>query len=77
MLGEGYQAMLSPQEMAALKQEISTLEEARKSCMDSGIQKIICQWIEDRKTQLACSSGPPFPANSKRRSVRDHAKPHH
>ena len=44
--------MPSPQQIATINAEIENLEHARKRCTDSGILKIIDDWIEDQKQKL-------------------------
>jgi hypothetical protein len=46
-------AVLSPSARGLIKAEIDRLEEARKQCNDTRIQKVIEGWIEEQKKQLA------------------------
>jgi hypothetical protein len=41
--------MLSPKEIAKIKDEIKSLEESRLKCNDGGIKKRIDAWIEELK----------------------------
>jgi hypothetical protein len=45
--------VLSPSARGLIKAEIDRLEEARKQCNDTRIQKVIEGWIEEQKKQLA------------------------
>jgi hypothetical protein len=45
--------MLSPREIARIRDEIKRLEEARENCNDGGIRKRIEAWIKEQKQKLA------------------------
>lgn len=45
--------MLSPMEIAKIKAEIEALEKAFRNCADSGLRKVIEDWIESSKQKLA------------------------
>ena len=44
--------MLSPEEIAKIKATIEKLEKFRDNCADTGIRKLIEEWIEDQKKKL-------------------------
>jgi hypothetical protein len=44
--------MLSPREIASIRDEIKRLEEARETCTDGGIRKRIEAWIKEQKQKL-------------------------
>ncbi len=44
--------MLPQEEVEKIRAEIERLENARKVCTDSGIQKLIDFWIEEQKRML-------------------------
>jgi hypothetical protein len=44
--------VLSPEEIAAIKSEIGTLEKARRECNDGGIQRWIDARVEEEKKKL-------------------------
>jgi len=44
--------MLSPGEIASIRDEIKRLEEARENCNDGGIRKRIEAWIKEQKQKL-------------------------
>jgi hypothetical protein len=44
--------MLSPGEIARIRDEIKRLEEARENCNDGGIRKRIEAWIKEQKQKL-------------------------
>jgi hypothetical protein len=44
--------MLSPREIARIRDEIKRLEEARENCNDGGIRKRIEAWIKEQKQKL-------------------------
>jgi len=44
--------MLSPGEIARIRDELKRLEEARENCNDGGIRKQIEAWIEEQKQKL-------------------------
>jgi hypothetical protein len=45
--------MLPPSTIAQIRAEIVRLEEARKTCNDEGIRKVIDGWIEEAKKKLS------------------------
>ena len=45
--------MLSPGEIASIRNEIKRLEEAREKCNDGGVRKQIEAWIKEQKQKLA------------------------
>ena len=45
--------MPSPKERAKIKAEIEKFEKALRDCTDSGIRKVIEDWIEDARERLA------------------------
>ena len=45
--------MLSPEEIAKIKEEIQRLEQLHKDCTDGGIRERIEAWIEAEKKKLA------------------------
>jgi len=48
--------MLSPAGKDRIKSDIAMLEKARNDCADSGLRKVIENWIEDAKKTLADAS---------------------
>jgi hypothetical protein len=44
--------MLSPREIARIRDEIKRPEEARENCNDGGIRKRIEAWIKEQKQKL-------------------------
>jgi hypothetical protein len=46
-------AMLSPEDVERIKAALATLEKARERCTDSGLQKLIDDWIIEVKKKLA------------------------
>jgi hypothetical protein len=44
--------MLSPREIASIKDEIKRLEAARENCNDGGVRKRIEAWIKEQKQKL-------------------------
>jgi hypothetical protein len=44
--------MLSPGEIASIRDEIKRLEEAREKCSDGGVRKRIEAWIKEQKQKL-------------------------
>jgi hypothetical protein len=48
--------MLSSREITTIKAEIQWLEEERKNCTDSGIQRLIDAWIEGQRMKLRSES---------------------
>jgi hypothetical protein len=44
--------MLSPGEIASIKDEIKRVEEARENCNDGGVRKRIEAWIKEQKQKL-------------------------
>ena len=45
--------MLSPEEIAQIKEEIQRLEQLHKDCNDGGIRERIEAWIKSEKKKLA------------------------
>jgi hypothetical protein len=45
--------MLSPEDVERIKAALATLEKARERCTDSGLQKLIDDWIIEVKKELA------------------------
>jgi hypothetical protein len=43
--------MLSPREIASIRDEIKKLEEARENCNDGGVRKRIEAWIEGTEAE--------------------------
>jgi hypothetical protein len=50
--------MLSPAEIATVRDEIERLEKARKDCTDSGLRRWIEAEIEKQKQKLASGNNP-------------------
>jgi hypothetical protein len=44
--------MLSPGEIASIRDEFKRLEEAREKCNDGGVRKRIEAWIKEQKQKL-------------------------
>jgi hypothetical protein len=51
--------MLSPGEIAQIKEEIERLEKLRKECTDKGIRTRIVAWIEAEKKKLESDQSKP------------------
>jgi hypothetical protein len=44
--------MLSPREIASIRDEMKRLEKARENCNDGGVRKRIEAWIKEQKQKL-------------------------
>jgi len=56
--------MLSPAEIATVRDEIERLEKAHKDCTDSGLRRWIEAEIEKQKQKLASGNDPKYPTQA-------------
>jgi len=53
--GDTIPSMPTPEKIATIRTEIERLEKALRECSDSGIRKVIEDWIAEARKKLASS----------------------
>jgi len=48
--------MLSPEDIARKKADIAILEKARDNCLDTGLRRVIDDWIKDAENKMAAEA---------------------